>query len=357
MPCPSKAWAMGSPTPPWPTSTAWSRRACSSTVWGSSDRDPAGRSISAAMRGCCRSHRSSGPTVLKIRGLAVIDSSAARMRLTASDDSRSSERPRVARMKENSPIWARLAATISALIVAASLAQIGEFSFILATLGRSLDLLSSEAVSLILAALLSITANPLIFSTVGPLERWLRQHPRMAALIERPAGSLSELPQTVDEHALRDHAVLVGHGGVGEPIAQAFEGQGIPYVVVEQNREVVEALQEPRLPVVSEEDAFEARRIIEHAKRVTPSIDTLVRTHSDVQRAELEQMGVGRAVVAERELALAVVRYAFAVFGVEQDMSDVAAQTLQMENPHTGKRTDPHADTEALDGSPGVETH
>ena len=234
--------------------------------------------------------------------------------------------------------------------------------------------------SLILAALLSITANPLIFSTVGPLERWLRQHPRMAALIERPAGSLSELPQTVDEHALRDHAVLVGHGGVGEPIAQAFEGQGIPYVVVEQNREVVEALQERGLPVVygdasrpgildpahlerarllvvSAEDAFEARRIIEHAKRVNPSIDTVVRTHSDVQRAELEQMGVGRAVVAERELALAVVRYAFAVFGVEQDMSDVAAQTLQLENPHTGKRTDPHADTEALDGSPGVETH
>src|SRR5680860_860382 len=225
MPCPSKAWAMGSPTPPWPTSTAWSRRACSSTVWGSSDRDPAGRSISAAMRGCCRSHRSSGPTVLKIRGLAVIDSSAARMRLTASDDSRSSERPRVARMKENSPIWARLAATINALIVAASLAQIGEFSLILATLGRSLDLLSSEAVSLILAALLSITANPLIFSTVGPLERWLRQHPRMAALIERPAGSLSELPQTVDEHALRDHAVAHQHGVVTQGVLVDRLGQ------------------------------------------------------------------------------------------------------------------------------------
>src|SRR5680860_1535043 len=92
--------------------------------------------------------------------------------------------------------------------------------------------------------------QPLIFSTLGPLERWLRQHRRLVALLERPAGSLSELPQTVDEHTLRDHAVLVGHGGVGEPIAQAFEGQGIPYVVVEQNCEVVEALQERGLPVV-----------------------------------------------------------------------------------------------------------
>ena len=248
------------------------------------------------------------------------------------------------------------------LIVAASLAQIGEFSFILSGLGRSLDLLPEEGASLILAgALLSITANPFIFTTVGPLERWLRRHPRVAQLLERPAGTLSELPPGVDEPALRDHAVLVGHGRVGAPVAEALQRQGIPYLVVEQNREVAEALRERGLPVVygdasrpgvldpahlerarllivSAEDAFEARRIVEHAQHVNPDIDTVVRTHSDAERAELEDMGVGRAVVAERELALAVVRYAFAAFGVDQDMAPVAAHTLQLEDPHTGRR-------------------
>ena len=255
----------------------------------------------------------------------------------------------------------------SALVVAASLAQIGEFSFILTGLGRSLDLLSPEAESLILAgALLSITANPFIFSTVRPVERWMRRHPLIAELLERPAGHLSELPSGVDEHALRDHAVLVGHGRVGAPVAEALQGQGIPYIVVDQNREVVKTLRDRGLPVVygdasrpgildhahlerarllvvSAEDAFEARQIVEYAHRVNPSIDTVVRSHSDAQRADLESIGVGRAVVAERELALAVVRYAFGTFGVEQDMSHIARQTLQLEYPHTGRRADQHA--------------
>ena len=250
----------------------------------------------------------------------------------------------------------------TALIVAASLAQIGEFSFILAGLGRSLDLLSPEGESLILAgALLSITANPLIFGTLAPLERWVRRHPRIADLLERPAGELSQLPLGVDAQALDRHVVLVGHGRVGAPVAEALEGQGIPYVVVEQNRQTAEALRTRGLPVVygdasrpgildhtrlerarllvvSAEDAFEARRIVEHARGVNPDIDIVIRTHSDQERAELEAIGVGRAVVAERELALAIIRYTFAAFGVEQDMARVAAQTLQLKDPHTGRR-------------------
>ena len=252
----------------------------------------------------------------------------------------------------------------TALIVAASLAQIGEFSFILANLGRRLELLSPEGESLILAgALLSITANPLIFGSLRWWDRWLARHPRVVELVERPSGTLSELPIGIDEQGLRDHAVLVGHGRVGAPVAEALEEEGIPYVVVEQNREVTEALRDRGLPVVygdasrpgildhahlerarllvvSAEDAFEARRIVEHARVVNPEIDIVVRTHSDAERRELEKMGVGRAVVAERELALAVVRYAFAAYGVEQDMARVAAQTLQLEDPHTGHRGD-----------------
>ena len=250
----------------------------------------------------------------------------------------------------------------TALVVAASLAQIGEFSFILAGLGRSLDLMSEEAESLILAgALLSITVNPLIFTTLGPIERWVRRHRRIADLLERPAGSLADLPPSVDEQGLRDHAVLVGHGRVGAPVAEALDAQGIPYLVVEENREVVQQLRQRGLPVVygdaarpgilehtqlefarllvvAVQDGFQARLIVEQARRMNPAIDVVVRTHSDAARAELEEMGVGRAVFAERELALAIVRYAFAAYGVQEDMARIAAETLQLEDPHTGRR-------------------
>jgi K+:H+ antiporter len=250
----------------------------------------------------------------------------------------------------------------TALVVAASLAQIGEFSFILAGLGVSLGLLPPEGHSMILAgALLSITANSLVFAGAVWLERWIRAHPRVAEALERPAGALAELPAGVDEEGLRGHAVLIGHGRVGAPVARALERQGIPYVVVEQNREEVEALrargmpalygdatrpgilrhahlERARLLVVSAPDAFQARLILDLARKVNPGIDMVVRTHSDQERAHLERAGVGRAVVGERELALAIIRYVFGSFGVHEDMAAVAAETLQLPDPHTGRR-------------------
>ena len=88
----------------------------------------------------------------------------------------------------------------TALIISASLAQIGEFSFILAALGVSLGLLPAQAQSLIVAgALLSITLNPFIFRLVDPLEKWVRRRPRLASALERPAGVLAELPAKMDD--------------------------------------------------------------------------------------------------------------------------------------------------------------
>jgi CPA2 family monovalent cation:H+ antiporter-2 len=263
----------------------------------------------------------------------------------------------------------------TALVVAASLAQIGEFSFILAGLGVTLGLLPQEGYSLILAgAILSITANPLIFGTIAPLERWVRARPALADALERPAGALAELSVPTEE-GLRDHAVLVGYGRVGEPVADALERQGIPYVVVEQNRDTVEALrargmpalfgdatrpgildhahlERARLLVVSAPDAFQARLILQHARKVNPGIDTVVRTHSDEERRHLEAHGAGRAVVGERELALAIVRYAFNSFGIRGDMARVAAETLQLADPHTGRRTTAEAVREIQGDAP-----
>lgn len=226
----------------------------------------------------------------------------------------------------------------TALKVAASLAQIGEFSFILVAVGTSLSILPSDAESLVLAgALLSITVNPIIFETIDPIDRWFRRHPRLASLLERPGGKLSELPEEVRERELHDHVVLVGHGGVGTPVAEALAAMGVPYIVVEQNREIAQELRESgvqaiygdaarpgildhahleraRLLVVSVGDALDARIILEHARKMNPDIDTVVRTHSESERRQLEKLEISRTVVAERELALAVIRYTSDVF-------------------------------------------
>ncbi|MDF1504766.1 YbaL family putative K(+) efflux transporter [Roseisolibacter sp. H3M3-2] len=240
----------------------------------------------------------------------------------------------------------------TALTISASLAQIGEFSFILIALGVSLGLVPPEAQGLVVAgALLSITLNPFVFGAVGPIDRWLRARPRLAAAFERPAGEITELPTSVDEDALADHVVLVGYGRVGAPVAKELARHAIPYVVVEQSRERAEDLREAGLPViygdatrpevladahlerarlvvVAAPDAFQTRAILALARRLNPGVDVVVRTHSDEEREFLETHGAGRALVGERELAVSLTRYALRRFAVAHDMSEVAERAL-----------------------------
>jgi CPA2 family monovalent cation:H+ antiporter-2 len=241
----------------------------------------------------------------------------------------------------------------TALTISASLAQIGEFSFILAALAVSLGLLPPEAQGLIVAgALLSITLNPFVFRAVEPLERWVRGRPRLAAALERPAGAIAELPPEVDAERLRDHVVLIGYGRVGAPIAQELALHSVPYVVVEQSRERAEALRASGLPViygdatrpevladahlerarlvvVAAPDAFQARAILALVRRLNPDAEVLVRTHSDEERDFLEAHGAERALVGERELAVSLTRHALRRYDVAHDMEAVAARTLR----------------------------
>src|SRR5574338_759370 len=109
----------------------------------------------------------------------------------------------------------------TALTVSASLAQIGEVSFILAGLGLSLKLLPVEGQSLILAgALISIAINPLVFASVKPLQGWIRSRSTLARALERPADPLAELPMSTDERYLSGQVVLVGYGRVGRRIGE-----------------------------------------------------------------------------------------------------------------------------------------
>jgi CPA2 family monovalent cation:H+ antiporter-2 len=125
----------------------------------------------------------------------------------------------------------------TALTVSASLAQIGEFSFILAGLGVALGMLPTEGQSLILAgALISIALNPLVFAAIEPLQQWLRAHSKLARQLEQRDDPLAELPMSTDRKYLANQVVLAGYGRVGHRIAQALYARGVPLVVIEQNR-------------------------------------------------------------------------------------------------------------------------
>ncbi|HXS91738.1 MAG TPA: YbaL family putative K(+) efflux transporter [Steroidobacteraceae bacterium] len=239
----------------------------------------------------------------------------------------------------------------TALTISASLAQIGEFSFILAALGVGLGLMPPEARDLILAgALLSITFNPFAFGMIAPMTRWLDRHPRVTALLERrnrrqaPAG-----PQAI---GLRNHAVIVGYGRVGSVVGHALEAQGLKFAVIENHQRIVEdlraqntvaiqgdasapgvldlaAIEHARLMVIASPDGFQARRILELARERNPRIAIVVRTHSASELAYLIGQGVDRAVMGELELALEMTDYALRSLGVSAERSKMVTQWLR----------------------------
>lgn len=158
----------------------------------------------------------------------------------------------------------------TALTVSASLAQIGEFSFILAGLGLALGVLPPDGRDLIVAgALLSITVNPLVFATIDPLTAWLRERPRLLARLERRGSKLATLPEKDHGLDLRDHAVIVGYGRVGGVIGETLKAQGLPFVVVEENRRRVEELRRRDIPAVYGDAT--AAGVLEAARRLCAS--------------------------------------------------------------------------------------
>ncbi|MFC5355553.1 YbaL family putative K(+) efflux transporter [Azospirillum himalayense] len=241
----------------------------------------------------------------------------------------------------------------TALTVSASLAQVGEFSFILTGLGVTLGLLPPEGRDLILAgALLSITLNPLVFVGLDRLSGWLRRRPGMLGRLERRrTDSLSVLPPT--HEGPRNHAVIVGYGRVGSVVGKGLKSQNLPIVVIDQNRRRVEALRErgvpavygdattpgvleaagtrrARLIVVATPQGYQTRRVLDLARRINPSIDTAVRTHSEAEVAHLERQGVGLAIMGERELAFGLMDYALRSLGSSGDRARDVVQEVRI---------------------------
>jgi CPA2 family monovalent cation:H+ antiporter-2 len=229
----------------------------------------------------------------------------------------------------------------TALTIAASLAQIGEFSFILAGLGMALGILPAEGMSLILAgAFISIALNPLVFSTIKPFKSWALKHSQLARELETRSDPFAELPMSTERKFLEGQVVLVGYGRVGRRIAAALTERGIPYVVAEQNREVVEKLRKAGIPAVSGDaadpsvliqahitsaallviatpDPMNVRKMAEIATTLQPGIEVVVRTHSEEESKLLHNDGIGTVFFGEEELAKGMTKHVLERFSPE----------------------------------------
>lgn len=205
----------------------------------------------------------------------------------------------------------------TALTISASLAQIGEFSFILAGLGLSLKIMPQMAHDLVLAgALLSIVANPLLFAA---LDQWQKRRDARNAV---PAPEPEETPPL----DIDGHAIVVGYGRVGSQLAKLLRERGVPVAVVEDDADLVadarkdgfpavrgnaaservmrEALPDrARMAVFAIPHALEAGETIARLKAINPEITVLARAHSDNEVRHLLEHGADGAVLAERELA------------------------------------------------------
>ncbi len=215
----------------------------------------------------------------------------------------------------------------TALVIAASLAQIGEFSFILIGLGIGLELVPEQSRDLVLAgAILSILVNPLLFIAIDRLQQ--RKEQRLA----EAAGGVREMPaQDLPPPILeREHAVLIGHGRVGGLVSARLRAAGTPFVVVVDKRDKADELREQGYSVVLGNAAspgvlelaniaearwlliaipngFEAGQIASHARAVNPPLDIVARAHFDAEVDYLEQNGANLVIMGEREIACGMV--------------------------------------------------
>ena len=220
----------------------------------------------------------------------------------------------------------------TALTISASLAQIGEFSFILASLGVSLALLPKEGSDLILAgAIFSILINPLLFAGLD----WFLAKPKAVTAGVQPATETATR-EPIPATKLSDHIVLVGHGRVGSVISPGLIETKTPLLIIENDSAAVDKLKAQGIEtisgnacdpeviaaanlaaarglLVSVPDAFESGQIVEQARRISPRLRILARSHSEEETQHLMRHGATLVVMGEHEIGKAM-------------LADVAAQ-------------------------------
>lgn len=219
-----------------------------------------------------------------------------------------------------------------ALSVSVALAQIGEFSFILATLGRQLDILPETAANvLVAAALVSITVNPLLYRSVGAVEKWASRQPRLWRLLQAQTNAAAPDPTLVHPETTR-HALVIGYGPVGQTVARLMRDNGIRPTIIEMNLETVQRLRAEDTSaiygdashldtlkhagaatatalILSASNLNAGREIIRQARALNPKIRVLVRTAYLREVPELRAAGADGVFSGEGEVALAMTEF------------------------------------------------
>jgi monovalent cation:H+ antiporter-2, CPA2 family len=233
----------------------------------------------------------------------------------------------------------------TALMISASLAQIGEFSFILAELGVGLKLLPEQGRDLILAgAILSIVLNPLMFLAIDWMKPWLERRASKTAPVDEakpigPAtepGQLASVATPVKEDgpppriALTGHSILVGYGRVGSLVGASLKEAALPFLVIEDADKTLAKLRDDGIETVSGNaansevfaaanpegasrlilaipNAFEAGQIVLRARAANPKINVIARAHSDAEVEHLKGLGADTVIMGEREIARGIV--------------------------------------------------
>ena len=221
----------------------------------------------------------------------------------------------------------------TALTVAASLAQIGEFSFILAGLGVSLGLLPQEGMSLVLAgAIISIAFNPVAFALVEPLRNLMKKRWKYARVLDAKSDPLSVMPDEEESKYLRGHMVLVGYNKVCEHIAKDLSERKVPFVIVEKDRNIVEDLrengfkavcgdaidpailiqahvQDAAMVILNFRDDILRRKVIETAKILNHKIEAVIMTSDDEIAVRAMTDHLGKVFDSNAVMAGSIVKY------------------------------------------------
>ncbi|NKJ21096.1 YbaL family putative K(+) efflux transporter [Dyella sp. SG609] len=213
----------------------------------------------------------------------------------------------------------------TALTIATSLAQIGEFSFILIGVGVAQNLVTKEAQDVLLAAaILSILINPLLFKL---LDRAKARMDARAAAAEAEQGGTAAVPLQPTE--LSGHVVVAGYGKLGQLLGEAVHATGLPLLVLEEEKDHVDTLQqqgietlvgnassdevlgaanlpEAKALLVTLPQAFESGEVVRAARQLNPRLRIIARADSEECREHLQKQGADMVVMGERELARAM---------------------------------------------------
>jgi CPA2 family monovalent cation:H+ antiporter-2 len=238
-----------------------------------------------------------------------------------------------------------------ALAVAVALAQIGEFSFLLALLGTQLGILPTAAThAIVTAAVLSITINPLLYRLVEPGAAWWSRRANRAGSREEPDAAAHERPTRGAPH----RAVIVGYGPVGRTVARLLRDNAIEPVIVELNLETVRRIREEGLTAVygdaRQRDVLNAAgvaqakslilsastisgadELIRLARELNPTVSVLARATHLQELAALHQAGAELAFSGEGEVALALTEAILHRLGATRDQIDRERERVHAE--------------------------